>query len=342
MWPFNSSARNPPKENTLDAEGSTAKVDFISFFGGLLAIILAFVTLVVNTYELWTAAVPAATWYILVVNFFLLLGMCGLCVSLYGKQGRLLRFQRETDLVKLELRKRTEIHSEISRALEALIAHRTGITRSMYEIVLGRAYDHKVLRTDVKQFIDFLLNQTNTIFGAFTGHKTAACIKLFCEHESFDGPFVDKASRPQDVITFARDASSIHERGKTDRETLTQRYSYTSNTAFLEVMHNRSRDNYFYSNDLIGLAENQNYINSNPSWKHHYCATAVHAIKDPESAASEGVIGFLCADNRSGGFDDQFCKSTLALLAYTIYYVVRTTTILLQRFPEKVQEGITR
>lgn len=309
----------------------------IAFVGGVVAIVLALATMAMNAYEVYSQSIPGVTGYVVAENSFFLFGLIGLSLTLYNKQGRLLRAHREIEKLKNQIGTRDDAYVDIAKALEALAAYRTGITKHMYKLVEAQTglaageHDVKILRTDVNKYINFLLAQAKLIFDKYTGGDTAACVKIFTEHREFDGAFGGKITTPQDVITLARDERCVHSRGKTDKEQTTQRYPYNANTAFSEVIHNPAKENYFYSDDLKALASRDEYNNSNPMWRKYYNATAVHAIKDPEAPVSEGVVGFLCIDNLTGGFDDRFCKSILALLADTLYYVIRTTTILLQK-----------
>lgn len=303
--------------------------DIIPRYGGYLSIVFGIAALGVNAYTFFVAGAQAETWYLIGVNFFLLVGVFALFQSLYNKQGRLLRLFRNVTYLKAQLDSRDVAYNDISKYLQDLFHRRTGISQQMHKTIQGQRTDGD-LRTDVKEYIQYLLNQTKLIFDKYTEYDTSTCLKMITIHRELNGNFGRNGESPQEILTFDRDHSSKETRGKVDKEQETMEYLCIRNTAFREIMYNRGRDNYFYHNDLLELERQGLYENINPYWKNHYKATAVHAIKDPGQPRTEGVIGFLCIDNMNGGFDDKFSKHMLSLLSDTLYYAFSTASVLLR------------
>ena len=126
-----------------------------------------------------------------------------------------------------------------------------------------------------------------------TGHLCSVSIKLLEPNESDP----DKAK----VLAFVRDATSASQRGRVDG----QQYHVSDNSAF-EVVYRRGKA-VFVCDDLIVKAAEGQYINRRPGWEDDYRATIVTSIfeTDPQSSGNRpNTLGFVCADNRGGEFEN--------------------------------------
>lgn len=323
---------------SADSNPTEAKTDLwkdtIPRYGGYMSVVTGIGVLVANaTAFFFRGMAQYETWYLIIVNFLLLIGALFLFQSLYNKQRRLLREQRDAGTLRAQLDSRDVAYVHIFGSLENLFHKRTGISKQVHAVLQGQSHKSD-LRRDVNDYIHFLLNQAKEVFDNYTKDESAVCVKLFTEHKNFDGEIPSDSGqqgRPQQVFTIDRDFISKGKREYVDKEQRTKEYLYTDNTAFLEIMTRASNLNYFYNNDLAELRRQGFYDNTRLRWDKDYNATAVHAIKDPELSPTEGVIGFICADNMKGGFDDKICKHILGLLADTLYYVFSTTSVVLRR-----------
>lgn len=104
----------------------------------------------------------------------------------------------------------------------------------------------------------------------------------------------------------------------------------TSWATFHHILHDLQRRDYFYCNNLQELDAAGGYYNANPDWRKYYNATVVTPIKNPKTSAKDDCLGFLCVDNRGGGFDETFCKSILANTSNSLYYVFGSLVIIRQ------------
>jgi len=104
------------------------------------------------------------------------------------------------------------------------------------------------------------------------------------------------------IRTLCRDAISERTRSAIDRQL--PQYKYDMNTAFKTILDEKTEKSYYISNDL--KAE-KCYNNANSNWNSYYNACLVAPIRyisiergDEKSA----VIGFICIDNKKGGFNE--------------------------------------
>lgn len=83
-------------------------------------------------------------------------------------------------------------------------------------------------------------------------------------------------------------------------------YPYSVNTAFSEIIDNPKE--IFYINNWLKLSGILGkYKNANPMWKKCYSATLVVPITlktHPNQVNKDNIWGFICVDNKRGGFDD--------------------------------------
>lgn len=125
--------------------------------------------------------------------------------------------------------------------------------------------------------------------------------------------------------TYLRDSASTIARQETDA-TLTV-YALSDHSPFSDLVSSGS-PGYFYSNDLRSDYSERRYKNSNPNYLKYYRATAIAPISNPGTLHNEDIIGFLCVDNPSGGFDDNGFRTVLETYATTIFYVMRNAAVL--------------
>ena len=255
-----------------------------------------------------------AVQYVLYMNIFLVIAL-GISIYLFLHRSRVIRrFKRE------EFREQIK-YGVVSRCLEAIQAKGIEATVRIFELsneihdidACSRGdgvYSKEVMAKyeglihDASQFIvDNIVDALKSL----TGHNCSVSIKVF-----FGG---DGGVRR--VYTYARDSLSSYERSKTDRKL--DGYVYSDNSAFEDIQ-NPSKPDYFLCNDLTGLGNG--YRNSNPDWRMYYNATIVVPIKAPNSIDGIDTVGFLCVDNKGGGFDDQFSVKLLSSLAYLLYSII--------------------
>jgi hypothetical protein len=113
------------------------------------------------------------------------------------------------------------------------------------------------------------------VYGSLTGVKCRLCIKGM---QGQEGDNVEEW-----IKTFLRDSGV---------ETDDKPHSVKENTDFQAIIW--ENESYWFSNDLMKLAENGKYTNSSLDWPSKYLSTIVWPIR---STGPEGIIGFLCLDS---------------------------------------------
>ena len=131
------------------------------------------------------------------------------------------------------------------------------------------------------------------IFNAVTGDACAVSIKLLSANHASLGSSV--------VTAFLRDSESASARGRVDEVS----YRVDDNTAFSSIC--LKGEPCFVCDDLVAEAAAKKYVNKRPGWQRDYNATIVvpiYAISKPDlNQKPQELLGFFCADNRAGGFD---------------------------------------
>ena len=190
-------------------------------------------------------------------------------------------------------------------------------------------------------YIRDIFGLINKLFTIYTNFPTSSCIKYFSiEMDEEDNGSGDTKYRltgapvgPEFITTLCRDIGS-EQRGVQVRG-IDEPYSYTLNTAFLEIIQQRVRyDGYFFGNSL---PDDPSYRNGNSDWNEHYDSTAVCALQDPSQLKLNNFIGFLCIDNKGGGFDDKTCRALLECCSSILYYSLQT--VLSVYYPKVVIDG---
>lgn len=217
------------------------------------------------------------------------------------------------------------IHEE----LEAILALDYAYCIFLRQKAGSESYEE--IRKEFYKYSSEVLSHIARLFGRYTGFTCAASIKVFSASKAAKREIDhDKRSprSPSYVFTLARDPASHYERGRA-YQSGNEIYSYTENSAFFDIIHVSERDGYYFGNDLHGQPVGI-YRNSNPKWKDFYDSVAVSSLKNPTSRAIKQSIGFLCVDNKGGGFDDRSCRVLLDCCASIVYYSSRLTISLLE------------
>jgi len=190
----------------------------------------------------------------------------------------------------------------------------------------GSELGFKEIQARFDSYLSDFLNKVVSIFGIFTGHKCAACVKvlLSSKDKPNNGHFIKGLKEDYAFVsTISRDPSSAYDRNRAyppDRLT----YQIVENTGLFEVKHIPERNGYYAKNDLCNISP-EFYRNSNGRWREFYDAVAVAALKNPSQDAFDQAIGYLCVDNLGGGFDDRVCRLILECLANLLYYSMQST-----------------
>lgn len=157
-------------------------------------------------------------------------------------------------------------------------------------------------------FYLFLLNNMKSMLDKLTGGNCAVCIKIL-------SPGIEGNRSAILVRTLMRDSMSYRERRGSDKAVY--EYPYFNNTAFRVIMSD-SPVSYYVCDDLMS---SHSYDNANEAWRDYYNATLVCPIRmeligEKEADRNEyAVLGFLCADNMHGNFDNQVCVQLMASIA---------------------------
>lgn len=188
------------------------------------------------------------------------------------------------------------------------------------------ALSKEELKTRLNVYLAEVLTRVTALFREYTGGECAACIKILLDDPGNDAGVDYETARPDsDPIiakTFARDPASRLRRAPIDNALPC--YPFEKNAAFAYVMHSADGKGYYFENDLLKPAA--------PYWSAHrefqslYTATAVAALKDPQNEEVLEALGFICVDNKSGGFDNGPCRQILESIASIVYYTLRITT----------------
>lgn len=169
----------------------------------------------------------------------------------------------------------------------------------------------KVCNEFDKYILSLLANITST-FNVITEDECASCIK---------------AVKNNKVKTLYRDPDSYRDRKNSD---YTQKgqifiYSVTDNYAFNLIADDNSKETFFTCDDLNN---HDRYHNRNHEWNNLYNATIVVPIQANLSGNKRKkemrLLGFLCCDNISGGFENKEVKDFLSAtgdLLFNLFYL---------------------
>ena len=152
-----------------------------------------------------------------------------------------------------------------------------------------------------------LLSNVSSTCAKITQDECSSCIKLCRESE---------------LKTLYRDSISNRTREESD---YTQRgqvfvYDRTENYAFELISNPDVKDTFFACDNL---KDHGNYHNSNPNWNKLYNATIVVPIQanlsENKRKKEIHILGFLCCDNMSGGFENKEIKDFLSATGDLLY-----------------------
>lgn len=187
--------------------------------------------------------------------------------------------------------------------------------------------DSDEIRNKLKEYLTELLGNVATLFSEYTGQECAACIKVLSKHHDHKEQ-LDYENSPSDseasfVYTYSRDPKSRLRRSQADNATGLDLYRFEQNAAFAKIMHSEILKGYYFKNDLASLGDE--YWNINKKWPDLYNAVAVAALKTPHKDEVVEALGFICVDNKGGGFDNETCRQLLESVASIVYYTLRVT-----------------
>lgn len=180
---------------------------------------------------------------------------------------------------------------------------------------VGREVLQKFLK-EQRPALALLLNQIAHYFTSYTGRTCHASLKLF---DARDGIKTDQ------IITSLRDETPESLSRSVADDTLPT-YYYRENTAFKEIM-NDPKKRWFVSNNLSRMAKKRRYQNAREGWEKDYTATLVVPITnqyEAENIKKDNVLGFLCIDNKGGGFDGRLCANAAFTFARITYGIMET------------------
>ena len=191
----------------------------------------------------------------------------------------------EAARLKIELEYAKDVQSNMAKIVHNFCHQYRKIATEVFNSEPGDHFDHE---RELKIFFMRMLSNIKEVFDVYTGSPCAACVKLL---------------NGNDVSTYLRDDISSRERSRADNSpSLVRSFDYRINTAFRKIL-SGSIPAFYYSNDLLG---EKDYENANPDWQKYYSATLVVPIRFvyDESTGKSSVLGFICVDNKGGGFDD--------------------------------------
>ena len=170
------------------------------------------------------------------------------------------------------------------------------------------SFNKEELNKNFDRFIDHLLENIRALFNKITGHQCAVTIKAI-------DPENDK------IYTYQRDGISDRERGKVD-ETLPS-YDTSDNAAFHRILSRDFPHSLYVNDNLISAFEKGEYFNRNPEWQRYYSACLVVPIRVfyKKTIGEEQflIFGFLCVDNKGGGFENKLAENILSALGDSLY-----------------------
>ncbi len=172
--------------------------------------------------------------------------------------------------------------------------------------------DYEKMAEDLQNFLTESCAGVSKIFSAFTGKKCHTSIKTYSNETDLISP-------------RARDNIADDLRSGTDE--ILENYLYKENTAFKNIIDDPNTSS--FTNNWLRLSSALGkYRNYNQEWKKHYRATLVVPITEktmPESIDKNSIWGFLCVDNKGGGFStgaDKYLLSSFARIYLNIFFAL--------------------
>ncbi|NSY37556.1 hypothetical protein [Leisingera sp. ANG59] len=253
-----------------------------------------------------------SVWVILILVF--------VCVILFYAVVHMILLQRRTSRVKqkaLYEARLNEGHGTffIVSELDHLFRLRTGLSDSLIDSAVNGKVDTD-FQHESTEFLQDAVEILERILSKVTGGDCSVSVKLFTPDN------VD-LSKPL-VQTFFRDLKSL--RIRSEVYDIIEPFEYSKNAFFKQLMEDVPFKRYVFSNFL--QEEGLGYYNQNNEWSKHFKASAVHLICDPNSESQDGIFGFLCADNKVGGFDANVTRAIMSIVASVVYYCISATSAL--------------
>jgi hypothetical protein len=231
-----------------------------------------------------------------------------------------LEYKRSDSIIRKLSRKNNRLESSLSNEIEkeakiASIFHNfcheyrkvaSEINSDLIEKDFSQFEDRK---SSFKRFLDYMVSNIKQAFDLITGDACSICIKLLEQNDK----------RELMVKTFIRDHISYRERSTTD--TSMPEYNYQANTAFKNILDDYCQDSYYLCNDLKSKNDNGDYNNANNNWNKFYNACLVVPIRLIIDGENSTVVGFICVDNKKGGFEERVGLNTLAAFGDLCYHL---------------------
>jgi hypothetical protein len=155
--------------------------------------------------------------------------------------------------------------------------------------------------------LEYILDATCELFRIYTGCRCSASIKVICAvSDDYD---LERAN----LKTVVRDPHSQAERGDDDGTI----YNVHDNTAFEEII--LYQKEYFASDDLIKLYEDNKYSNKHRGWHRFYNSTLVVGIPALQSTEfGTNIAGLFFVDSLRGKLDNPTCRHFMMELAWRL------------------------
>ena|GEM_PF-4649365 len=199
-----------------------------------------------------------------------------------------------------------QVSQEGSKIISLLYAH--SVAKAGGYAASGEEQNSISLR--VSMYLLYFLDNVKETFDALTGYNCSSCIKfLLPANVGGTGEIL--------VKTYMRDACSYGKRKSSDA--VLGEYNYKANTAFEYIMNSEVEDMHYISNNL---RMETMYNTANNKYSRYYNATVVVPICLKKSDEPDMVYGFLCVDNKRGGFDEIIAPAVLQAYADQLLMVL--------------------
>jgi hypothetical protein len=163
-------------------------------------------------------------------------------------------------------------------------------------------------RDQSTQFLDFAVNELEGILTRLTGEKCSVSIKLLV-------PGPESQDTTPYVRTFFRDKQSFSARDQLYAEL--EPFSINQNSMMEDLLNSEPTLWWKIENDLARVA---GYRNRRTDFARFFNASAIYLIGDPNQQDNSSVVGFLCVDNPTNGFDYATTPALLSIFASTVFY----------------------
>lgn len=175
----------------------------------------------------------------------------------------------------------------------------------------------------IVQHLSDVVEETKRIFEEITRSPCDVTLKLVYPPNTVGRGGSSRTAQISDlrVRDLIRDAVSRRDRG------LNGDYQCILNSAYNNILQQKGPNYYYMSNNL--RKEDPPFANPRTDWNQHYNACLVvpvqigpSGIPNPQASAVRHIVGFLCVDNKKGGFDERICFNVLCGIAdYLFVYL---------------------